>query len=84
LYRKAFRRTLWLPGRDTNSTGLAQLARDREEVQVAFQLLIYPMIEGRNVTPASYAITDPRMWNRESNRLGWNAPFRGVRQKSPY
>jgi hypothetical protein len=60
LYRKAFRRTLWLPGRDTNSTGLAQLARDREEVQVAFQLLIYPMIEGRNVTPASYAITDPR------------------------
>ncbi len=73
MYRKAFRRTLWLPGRDTNSTGLALLARDREEVQVAFKLLIYPMIEGRNVTPASYAITDPRMWNRESNRLGWKA-----------
>jgi acetyl esterase/lipase len=42
-------------------------------VQVAFQLLIYPMIDDRNVTPASYAITDPRMWNRESNRLGWKA-----------
>ena len=53
--------------------GLALMARDRAEVQVAFQLLIYPMIDDRNTTPASYAITDPRMWNRESNRLGWKA-----------
>lgn len=53
--------------------GLALLVRDRGELQVAFQLLIYPMIDDRNVTPASYAITDPRMWNRESNRLGWKA-----------
>jgi acetyl esterase/lipase len=55
------------------TAGLALLARDRGEVQVAFQLLVYPMIDDRNVTPASYAITDPRMWNRESNRLGWKA-----------
>jgi acetyl esterase/lipase len=55
------------------AAGLALLVRDRKEVQVAFQLLIYPMIDDRNVTPASYAITDPRMWNRESNRLGWKA-----------
>ncbi|MDO8432089.1 MAG: alpha/beta hydrolase [Candidatus Binatus sp.] len=53
--------------------GLALMARDRGEVQVAFQLLIYPMIDDRNVTPASHAITDPRMWNRESNQLGWKA-----------
>jgi acetyl esterase/lipase len=55
------------------AAGLALLVRDRGEVQVAFQLLIYPMIDDRNVTPASHAITDPRMWNRESNRLGWKA-----------
>ena len=55
------------------AAGLALLARDRGEVQVAFQLLIYPMIDDRNVTPASYAITDPRVWHRESNRLGWKA-----------
>jgi acetyl esterase/lipase len=55
------------------TAGLALMARDRGEVPVAFQLLIYPMIDDRNVTPASYAITDPRMWNRESNRLGWKA-----------
>lgn len=55
------------------AAGLALMARDRREVQVAFQLLIYPMIDDRNSTPASYAITDPRVWNRESNRLGWKA-----------
>jgi acetyl esterase/lipase len=55
------------------AAGLALLARDRGEVRLAFQLLIYPMIDDRNVTPASHAITDPRMWHRESNRLGWKA-----------
>jgi len=55
------------------TAGLALLARDRGEVRVAFQLLIYPMIDDRNVTPASYAITDPRMWHRGSNHLGWKA-----------
>lgn len=55
------------------AAGLALLVRDRGEMKVAFQLLIYPMIDDRNTTPASYAITDSRMWNRESNRLSWKA-----------
>lgn len=55
------------------AAGLALLTRDRGEVPVAFQLLIYPMIDDRNVTPASHAITDPRMWNRDCNHLGWKA-----------
>ena len=55
------------------TAGLALLVRDRGEIPVIFQLLIYPMIDDRNATPASYAITDPRVWNRESNRLGWKA-----------
>src|SRR6516165_7731888 len=38
------------------TAGLALLVRDRQEMEVAFQLLIYPMIDDRNVTPASYAI----------------------------
>jgi acetyl esterase/lipase len=52
---------------------LGLLARDRKEVQVAYQLLIYPMIDDRNATAAAHAITDSRVWNRESNRLGWKA-----------
>jgi acetyl esterase/lipase len=55
------------------TAGLALLTRDRGEVPVVFQLLIYPMIDDRNVTPASYAITDPRLWNRQANQLGWKA-----------
>ncbi|MEM7535689.1 MAG: alpha/beta hydrolase [Chloroflexota bacterium] len=55
------------------TAGLALLARDRGEVNVAFQLPIYPMIDDRCITPSSHAITDPRVWNRESNLLGWQA-----------
>lgn len=55
------------------TAGLGLLARDRKEVEVAYQLLIYPMIDDRNATAAAHAITDPRVWNRESNRLGWKA-----------
>jgi acetyl esterase/lipase len=55
------------------AAGLVLLARDRGEVPVAFQLLIYPMLDDRNVTPSSQAITDPRVWNRESNLHGWRA-----------
>lgn len=55
------------------AAGLALLARDRGEVPVAFQLLIYPMIDDRNDTPASHAITDPRVWSRDKNLRGWRA-----------
>ncbi len=55
------------------TAGLALLARDRGEVQVAFQLPIYPMIDDRNLTPSSHAVTEPRTWNRQANLLGWQA-----------
>jgi len=55
------------------AAGLVLLARDRGEVPVAFQWLIYPMLDDRNRTPSSYAITEPRVWNRESNLFGWRA-----------
>lgn len=55
------------------AAGLALLARDRGEAPIAFQWLIYPMLDDRNITPSSRAITDPRTWNRESNLNGWRA-----------
>ena len=55
------------------TAGLALLARDRGEVQVAFQLPIYPMIDDRNITPSSQTVTEPRTWNRQANLLGWQA-----------
>jgi acetyl esterase/lipase len=55
------------------AAALVLLARDRGEVPVAFQWLIYPMLDDRNITPASHAITEPRVWNRASNLFGWRA-----------
>ena len=55
------------------TAALALLARDRGEVKVCFQLPIYPMIDDRNITPSSQAITEPKVWNRQSNLLAWQA-----------
>ncbi|MEZ4658078.1 MAG: alpha/beta hydrolase [Caldilineaceae bacterium] len=55
------------------TAGLALLARDRAEVNVCFQLPIYPMIDNTNTTASSHAITEPRVWNRQSNLLAWEA-----------
>ncbi|MET0377749.1 MAG: alpha/beta hydrolase [Spongiibacteraceae bacterium] len=53
------------------AAGLALLARDRDEVKVIFQLLIYPMIDDRNVTASSHFITMEKFWNRALNLRGW-------------
>jgi acetyl esterase/lipase len=55
------------------AAGLAVLTRDRAEVEVAFQLLIYPMIEDRNIAPASATVPDTFVWTRENNLMGWRA-----------
>ena len=55
------------------AAGLAILARDRGEIDIIFQLLIYPMIDDRNITPSSHSITDPRTWDRDKNIFAWNA-----------
>ena len=53
------------------AAALALLARDRAEVAVVFQLLIYPMIDDRNIAPATANLPDTLLWTRENNRVGW-------------
>jgi acetyl esterase/lipase len=53
------------------AAGLALLARDRGELPVAFQLLVYPMIDDRQITPSSGWI-DP-IWPPSANRFGWTS-----------
>ncbi len=59
------------------AAALALIARDRGEVEVCFQLLVYPMLDDRNTTRSSQAIVDPRVWNRASNLAGWHAYLAG-------
>jgi acetyl esterase/lipase len=53
------------------AAGLALLARDRGEVPVQYQLLIYPMLDDRQITPSS-AWPDP-VWPPAANTYGWTA-----------
>jgi acetyl esterase/lipase len=55
------------------AAGLAQITRDRGEVPLILQLLIYPMIDDRNLTQASDTIEDTYVWSRYSNKEGWRA-----------
>ena len=67
------------------AAGLALLARDRGEYSVAFQLLIYPMIDDRQVTVSS-TWSDP-IWSPAANTFGWTAYLgakKGTADVEPY
>ena len=66
------------------AAGLALMARDKGGPSIAFQLLVYPMLDHRNTTLSSHAITDDRVWNREANQAGWAAYLGGSDPVSPY
>jgi acetyl esterase/lipase len=56
------------------TAGLALLTRDRGEVPLAFQLLIYPMLDDRTVTSAEpHPYTGEYIWTTDANRFGWTA-----------
>lgn len=55
------------------AAGLALLARDRGEIDLIYQLLIYPMIDDCNIVPASETVRDAPLWTRESNKIGWRS-----------
>lgn len=55
------------------AAGLALLARDRAEVNVMFQLLVYPMINDCNIAPPSQSLPDALFWTRKSNLIGWRS-----------
>ncbi len=53
------------------AAGLALLARDRGELPIAFQALIYPMLDDRQITTSSQW-QDP-VWPPVANRYGWDS-----------
>lgn len=52
------------------AAGLAAYSHDRGEIPVAFQLLVYPMLDDRTVVRANLP-AHLRMWTAKSNELGW-------------
>ena len=53
------------------AAGVALAARDRGEVPVAFQFLIYPMLDDRMINPSTQWPVP--VWNPGSNRYGWKS-----------
>ena len=53
------------------AAALALLARDRAEVDVAAQLLVYPMLDHRSGHDVGPDDSAHRLWSRSSNRWGW-------------
>ena len=47
------------------------LARDRGELPIAFQLLVYPMIDDRQETPSSS--WEVPIWSPAANTYGWKS-----------
>ncbi len=55
------------------AAGTALMARDRGGPNLIFQLLVFPMLDHRNITPSSFGTSDTRVWNREANIIAWKA-----------
>ena len=55
------------------AAGLALYARDQSDIKIAFQLLVYPMLDCNNVQAAGGKLEDTLVWSRDNNRMGWEA-----------
>jgi triacylglycerol lipase len=69
------------------AAGLALLARDRGEYALAFQHLIYPMIDDRTCTADPNRYAGDYIWTPEANRFGWRCYLGtepGAASVSPY
>ena len=51
----------------------ALMARDRGEIALTHQMLVFPMLDDRGVTASTNEILEPRVWNGTSNRHAWRA-----------
>ena len=53
------------------TAALSLYNRDHNGPDLAYQLLIYPMIDDRHDTPSGHEITHPTVWNRELSLKAW-------------
>ncbi len=54
------------------AAAVALMARDRSTVQLAFQLLVYPVIDDRMETASMRAFSATPIWNSSSNAQMWD------------
>ena len=65
------------------AAAVALMARDKREPVINYQMLLYPMLDYRNITPSSHQINDPRAWSRDFNIFSWNLYLANVSNDVP-
>lgn len=55
------------------AAGIALAARDRNGPALCAQLLDYPMLDDRGITPSTHQFDGIGVWDRVSNETGWSA-----------
>tara|TARA_Y100000768_G_scaffold315867_1_gene250856 strand:- start:4277 stop:5335 length:1059 start_codon:yes stop_codon:yes gene_type:complete len=66
------------------AAGTSLMARDKGGPNLIFQLLVFPMLDYRNITPSSYGTSDTRVWNREANIIAWKAYLNDIEPVPAY
>lgn len=61
------------------AAAIALKARDTNDVQIAFQMLVYPMIDDRQITLSS-KFNGP-VWNSASNKYAWDKYLKEYKEK---
>ena len=54
-------------------------ARDTKDVEIAFQMPIYPMIDHRQNTESAKSMNSVPVWNGTTNAYGWNMYLRNTK-----
>ena len=62
---------------------VALMARDRQGPAIRFLMPLYPMVDDRNETPSSHAVTDVGIWDRDTNIEAWGW-YLGGREADAY
>jgi acetyl esterase/lipase len=55
------------------AAGIALLARDRGEVSLGFQMLVYPALNDRNLAQVGPNVAENLFWSRENMLMSWRA-----------
>ena len=58
------------------AAAIALMAHDRQENPLAFQLLVYPMLDDRTVQRDDIDVSKLKVWNTKSNAFAWSS-YRG-------
>lgn len=58
-------------------------ARDTKDIEIAFQMPIYPMLDHRQESASAKNMVDIPLWNSKTNAFGWNLYLQQIKGTPP-